>query len=98
MLELTEDKVLWLHFVKMVTTFGFHKSNGLSSPDFKEDLVPWRYFLVNKLVRYRHPHHAHSAAGENFSLHHHFQTSSGAHSAFPMGTGDSFLGDKVAGV
>jgi hypothetical protein len=37
------------------------------------------------------------AGAGNFSLHYHVQNGSGAHPAsYPMGTGDSFLGSKVA--
>jgi hypothetical protein len=38
------------------------------------------------------------AGAENFSLHHHVQNGSGAHSAsYPMGTRGSFSRGKVAG-
>jgi hypothetical protein len=37
------------------------------------------------------------ARAENFSLHHHIQNGSGAHpDSYPMGTGGSFPGSKVA--
>jgi hypothetical protein len=37
------------------------------------------------------------AGAGNFSLHHRVQNGSGAHPAYPMGTGGSFPGGKAAG-
>jgi hypothetical protein len=52
-----------------------------------------RYELDDRGSRVRFP-----ARAGNFSLHHRFQNGSGAHPAsYPMGTGVSFLGGKVAG-
>jgi hypothetical protein len=51
------------------------------------------YGLDDRGSRVRFP----TEAG-NFSLHHRVQTCSGAHPAsYPMGTGGSYTGDKVAG-
>jgi hypothetical protein len=36
--------------------------------------------------------------GKGFGLLHNFQSGSGAHSAYPLGTVSCFLGDKVTGV
>jgi hypothetical protein len=50
-------------------------------------------FVYDRMIGVRFP-----AGGRNSSLRHRVQTDSGAHpDSYPMGTGDSFPGDKAAG-